>query len=337
MQHRFVLFSVPRLKLETPIDMTLRTVLTAGNVFESHSERLKLKWVAGESGSKRSLEAPDARWSGMALVGYLNTVHANRVQIIGPEELDYLAQLDEQHTITTISRIFHQPRTAAILVSDGMQIPHSLLEIADEAEMPLMVSQLPAPELIYHLQFHLARALSPKSSMHGVLLSVMGHGVLLTGESGIGKSELALELISKGHHLVADDAVTIRRTSPEHLEGFCNPKFSHFLEVRGLGILNIREMFGEAATRIAKRIELIVNLQRMDPKKLGSMDRLHQEQSYRKILGIQIPEITVPVTSGRNLSVMIEAAVRNQILFARGYNAVEDFIRIQQDAINSSE
>ena len=319
------------------IDMTLRTVLTAGNVIESHSEKLKLKWIAGASGSERSLEAPDARWSGMALVGYLNTVHANRVQIIGPEELDYLTQLDEQHSVTTVSRIFHHPRTALILVSDGMEIPQNLLQIADQAGMPLMVSQLPAPELIYHLQFHLARALSPKSSMHGVLLSVMGHGVLLTGESGIGKSELALELISKGHHLVADDAVTIRRTSPEHLEGFCNPKFSHFLEVRGLGILNIREMFGEAATRKTKRIELIVNLQRMDPQILGAMDRLHQDQRYREILGIQIPEITVPVTSGRNLSVMIEAAVRNQILVGRGYNAVEDFITIQQDAINSTK
>lgn len=319
------------------IDMTLRTVLTAGNVIESHSEKLKLKWIAGASGSERSLEAPDARWSGMALVGYLNTVHANRVQIIGPEELDYLTQLDEQHSVTTVSRIFHHPRTALILVSDGKEIPQNLLQIADQAGMPLMVSQLPAPELIYHLQFHLARALSPKSSMHGVLLSVMGHGVLLTGESGIGKSELALELISKGHHLVADDAVTIRRTSPEHLEGFCNPKFSHFLEVRGLGILNIREMFGEAATRKTKRIELIVNLQRMDPQILGAMDRLHQDQRYREILGIQIPEITVPVTSGRNLSVMIEAAVRNQILVGRGYNAVEDFITIQQDAINSTK
>ena len=319
------------------IDMTLRTVLTAGNIIESHSERLKLKWIAGASGSERSLEAPDARWSGMALVGYLNTVHANRVQIIGPEELDYLTELDEQHSVTTVSRIFHHPRTALILVSDGKEIPQKLLEIADQAGMPLMVSQLPAPELIYHLQFHLARALSPKSSMHGVLLSVMGHGVLLTGESGIGKSELALELISKGHHLVADDAVTIRRTSPEHLEGFCNPKFSHFLEVRGLGILNIREMFGEAATRMTKRIELIVNLQRMDSQILGTMDRLRQEQSYREILGIQIPEITVPVTSGRNLSVMIEAAVRNQILVGRGYNAVEDFITIQQDAINATK
>jgi len=316
--------------------MTFRTVLTAANVIDSHSERLNLKWIAGRGGDQRHLEAPDARWSGMALVGYLNTVHANRVQIIGPEELDYLKQLDEQHSVSTVTRIFHQPRTALIIISDGMQAPQNLLIIADEADMPLIVSQLPAPELIYHLQFHLARALSPMSSMHGVLLSVMGHGVLLTGESGIGKSELALELISKGHHLVADDAVTIRRTSPEHLEGYCDPKFSHFLEVRGLGILNIREMFGEAATRVTKRIELIVNLQRMNTELLSSMDRLHQKQHHRELLGIQIPEITVPVTSGRNLSVMIEAAVRNQILVSRGYNAVEDFIAIQQDAINSS-
>ncbi|GMR06767.1 MAG: HPr(Ser) kinase/phosphatase [Gammaproteobacteria bacterium] len=322
--------------VRTTIDMTPRTALTAGNVFESHKERLKLHWAAGKSGDERSLEAPDARWSGMALVGYLNTVHANRVQIIGTEELDYLNKLDKQHLSSTVSRIFHQPRTALIIISDDMDVPQNLLQIADEAGMPLIVSQLPAPELIYHLQFYLARALSPKSSMHGVLLSVMGHGVLITGESGVGKSELALELIAKGHHLVADDAITIRRTSPEHLEGYCNPKFNHFLEVRGLGILNIREMYGKAAMRLTKRIELIVNLQSMDPQRLSTMDRLHQENSYRNILGIQIPEITVPVTSGRNLSVMIEAAVRNQILVSRGYNAVEDFITIQQDVINST-
>lgn len=321
--------------MEASIDMTLRTVLTAGNVIDSHSKRLKLKWVAGRDGDERRLEAPDARWSGMALVGYLNTVHANRVQVTGPEELNYLSQLDQQHSISTVSRIFHQPLTAMVVISDGLEAPQNLLEVANEAKMPLIESQLPAPELIYHLQFHLARALSPRTSMHGVLLSVMGHGVLLTGESGIGKSELALELIAKGHHLVADDAVTIRRTSPEHLEGYCNPKFNHFLEVRGLGILNIREMFGEAATRESKRIELIVNLQHMDPQSLNSMDRLHQEQHYRDLLGIEIPEITVPVTSGRNLSVMIEAAVRNQILVGRGYNSVEDFITIQQDAINT--
>ncbi len=314
--------------------MPQSTALTAGNVIESHSNRLQLQWLAGENGSDRSLEAPDARWSGMALVGYLNTVHANRVQIIGPEELDYLNQLDKQHRVSTVSKIFHHARTALIVVSNGLQVPDNLLDIANTSSMPLIVSQLPAPELIYHLQFYLARALSPKSSMHGVLLSVMGHGVLLTGESGIGKSELALELISKGHHLVADDAVTLRRTSPEHLEGYCDPRFSHFLEVRGLGILNINEMFGKAATRLSKRIELLVNLQRMDAQLISKMDRLHQQQNTRDILGITIPEVTVPVTPGRNLSVMIEAAVRNQILVTRGYNAVEDFISIQQDAIN---
>ncbi len=316
--------------------MSPRTPLTAGNVFESHKERLRLQWVAGKKGKARSLEAPDARWSGMALVGYLNTVHANRVQIIGVEELDYLNQLDAQHNARTLSAIFHQPRTALIILSNGKEAPQNLLQISDEAAMPLFISQLPAPELIYYLQFHLARALSPKSSMHGVLLSVMGHGVLITGESGVGKSELALDLISRGHNLVADDAITIRRTSPEHLEGYCNPKFNCFLEVRGLGILNIREMFGEAAIRRAKRIELIVNLQRMDQQRLGTMDRLHQEQKNQNILGIDIPEVTVPVTPGRSLSVMIEAAVRNQILANRGYNAVEDFIAIQQDVIDST-
>lgn len=316
--------------------MTTGTALTAGDVIDSHSERLKLKWVAGKRGCERRLEAPNARWSGMALVGYLNTVHANRVQIIGPEEMDYLVHLDKQHSISTVFGIFHQARTALIIISDNMTAPKNLQDIANESSMPLISSQLPAPELIYHLQFSLARALSPRSSMHGVLLSVMGLGVLLTGESGIGKSELALELISKGHHLVADDAIVIHRTSPEHLEGYCDARFSRFLEVRGLGILNIGEMFGEAATRLTKRIELIVILQSMETQHLNNMERLSQEQNTREILGIAIPEVTIPVTSGRNLSVMIEAAVRNQILIGRGYNPVEDFINIQQDAIQEN-
>jgi HPr kinase/phosphorylase len=316
--------------------MTPRAVLTAGNVFDLHEEQLKLSWLAGRSGKERSLEAPDARWSGMALVGYLNTVHANRVQIIGPEEVGYLVQLDEQHMDNRIDRIFSHPRTSMIVISDGLQAPENILEVADAASMPLILSQLHAPELIYRLQFYLARVLSPKANMHGVLLSVMGHGVLLTGESGVGKSELALELISKGHHLVADDAVTIRRTSPEHLEGYCNPRFRRFLEVRGLGILNISELYGEAATRISKSLELIVKLVRMSPQELVNVDRLNSEQAHQEILGIKVPEITVPVTSTHNLSVIIEAAVRDQILVSRGYNSVEDFIAIQQDEINST-
>jgi HPr kinase/phosphorylase len=317
--------------------MTSRVVLTAGNVFDLHKEQLQLSWLSGRSGETQPVEAPDARWSGMALVGYLNTVHANRVQIIGPEELEYLIQLDEQHKNNRIARIFNHPRTSMVVVSDGLKAPDSIIKVADAASMPMISSQLHAPELIYRLQFYLARALSPKATIHGVLLSVMGHGVLLTGESGVGKSELALELISKGHHLVADDAVTIRRTSPEHLEGFCNPKFRQFLEVRGLGILNISELFGEAATRISKSVELIVKLVRMTPQELGNIDRLNSEQAYREILGTRVPEITVPATSTHNLSVIIEAAVRNQILVSRGYNSIEDFITIQQDAINTQD
>jgi len=314
--------------------MSEMTSLTAGDLYRSLQERLKLDWAAGPTGTDRHIERPDARWAGMALVGYLNTVHTNRVQIIGRQEMDYLSQLDTTHKRTAIHNIFGAERTAMIIVSDGQDVPASLLETADQADMPLITSRLPAPELIYNLQYYLARELSPRATLHGVLLSVMGHGVLLTGESGIGKSELALGLITRGHHLVADDAVMVRRMAPDILEGYCHSRFRHFLEVRGLGILNVSEMYGETATRIAKQVELIVHLQRMNARHINDMDRLQQEQKYREILSIRIPEVTIPVTPGRDLSVLVEAAVRNQILVNRGFDAVDEFISRQQEEID---
>lgn len=308
--------------------------LTAGDLYRALQQRLQLDWAAGPTGTDRHIERPDARWAGMALVGYLNTVHSNRVQVIGRQEMEYLSQLDETHSISAIRNIFTAERTAMIIVSDGQTVPDNLLEMADQSDMPLITSQLPAPELIHDLQYYLARELSPRATLHGVLLSVMGHGVLLTGDSGIGKSELALGLVSRGHHLVADDAVMVRRTAPDMLEGYCHNRFRHFLEVRGLGILNVSEMFGETATRLAKQIELIVHLQRMNAAHINNMDRLSQQQNYREILSIRIPEVTIPVTPGRDLSVLVEAAVRNQILVSRGYDAAEEFISRQQEIID---
>ena len=207
--------------------------------------------------------------------------------------------------------------------------------MSDEFNMPLLTSSLPAPRLIHNLQYYLAYQLAPCTTVHGVLLSVMGHGILITGESGIGKSELALELVSLGHHLIADDAVEIFRVAPDRLEGRADERFRHFLEVRGLGILNIAEMFGEAATRLNKDVELIVHLQRMDAARLNGLDRLQQERQYSEILGVQVPRVTIPVVTGRNLSVLVEAAARNQILSRRGLDAVEEFIDRQQAAIES--
>lgn len=315
--------------------MTRPISLTAGDLYRSQQTRLQLAWAAGPTGSDRHIERPDARWAGMALVGYLNTVHSNRVQVVGIPEMDYLTGLDERHSISTINNIFTTERTAMIIVSDGQDVPDDLLAVADAADMPLMTSQLPAPELIHNLQYFLARELSPRATLHGVLLSVMGHGVMLTGESGIGKSELALGLVSRGHHLVADDSVMVRRTAPDVLEGYCHSRFRNFLEVRGLGIVNITKMFGETASRLSKQVELIVHLQRMDPERLNNMDRLQQEKVYREILSIKIPEVTIPVTPGRDLSILVEGAVRSQILAHRGYDAVDEFIIRQEEEISA--
>ena len=313
--------------------MSQITSLTAGDLFRSQQSHLQLDWVAGSTGADRHIERADARWAGMALVGYLNIVHSNRVQVVGVPELGYMTNLDDTHSQATIQKIFTADRTAMIIISDGQDVPANLLAMADQADMPLITSQLPAPELIHNLQYYLARELSPHTSLHGVLLSVMGHGVMLTGESGIGKSELALGLVSRGHHLVADDAVMVRRTAPDMLEGYCHSRFRNFLEVRGLGIVNITKMYGETASRTSKQIELIVHLRRMKPEHLNNMDRLQQEKVYREILSVQIPEVTIPVTPGRDLSILVEGAVRNQILVHRGYDAVEEFITRQEEEI----
>ena len=313
--------------------MSQTTSLTAGDLYHSQHSRLQLDWAAGTTGADRHIERHDARWAGMALVGYLNTVHSNRVQVVGIPELDYLTTLDENHSKSSIQKIFTADRTAMIIISDGQDVPAHLLTVADQSDMPLITSQLPAPELIHNLQYYLARELSPRTTLHGVLLSVMGHGVMLMGESGIGKSELALGLVSRGHHLVADDSVMVRRTAPDMLEGHCHTRYRNFLEVRGLGIVDITKMYGETASRISKQIELIVHLKRMQPEHLNNMDRLQQEKTYREILSVQIPEVTIPVTPGRDLSILVEGAVRNQILVHRGYDAVEEFISRQEEEI----
>jgi HPr kinase/phosphorylase len=223
---------------------------------------------------------------------------------------------------------------AAIVVSNGESVPAILLDNAERTGTPLFTSSLASPVLMSFLGHYLTQRLAETTSLHGVFLEVLGLGVLLKGDAGVGKSELALELITRGHRLVADDVVDLKHVAPETLEGSCPPMLRDFLEVRGLGILNIRALFGETAVKPQKNLKLIVEL--VHPEEVGEvgLNRLDMVASTESLLGVAIPKVRVPVAAGRNLAVLIEVAVRNHILKSRGISPLDQFIQRQQAALD---
>ena len=309
--------------------------LTARDLFESQSGALKLKWVAGRDGSGRLLEPATARYPGMALVGHLNFVHPNRVQVIGTNELAYLKRLLRKDRAVQIESLCSYAATAAIVLANDATIPPDLKRAADDHKLALFASPMASPVLIERLQHYLTRALAPKVTVHGVYMEVLGMGVLITGESGIGKSELALELLSRNHRLIADDAVEFIRVGPDVLVGQSpGASLSDYLEVRGLGILDIRTMFGETAVRHRKRLHLIVHMERMEKRRLRKLDRLQAQQLMRTLLDVDVPEVALFVGPGRNLAVLVEAAVRSYILRMWGIDTLKEFMQRQQSLID---
>ena len=223
-----------------------------------------------------------------------------------------------------------EPQPAAVIIADGVAPPQALVEAASGSHTPLFTSPLPAPRVIEKLARYLAKALAETVERHGVFMDVLGIGVLVTGESGVGKSELALELISRGHGLVADDVVEISRIAAGTLEGRCPPMLKDFLEVRGLGLLNIRTIFGETAVRRKMKLRLVAQLERPQPGGRDPGARLPLVEQSEDILGVGVRKVTLPVAAGRNLAVLVEAAVRNEILKLRGIDSTAEFLARQR-------
>lgn len=295
--------------------------------------RLKLRWLTPAPSTPRTLHADDPGGSRQSLIGSLNCIHPNRLQVIGQAELAYLANLGRTAYTETVEKLFaDQP--SAVIFSDDIRPESAIREAAEQTQTPLLGSSLGDEELINHLRYFLTHALAERRTLHGVFIEVLGMGVLLVGDPAVGKSELALDLIARGHRLIADDAPRFARISPETLEGTCPEALRDFLEVRGLGILNIRAMFGEGAVVRSKTLNLIIDLQPLDQRQIECIDRLSGSLSVRNILGVAVPKITMPVAPGRNLAILVEAAVRHQILRIRGYDAGVDFIERQARAIS---
>lgn len=311
--------------------------LTAENLYEAQRAALKLEWLAGRAGAARVLEPANARFPGLALVGHLNFVHPNRVQVLGDAEVNYLATLAAPAREAAIESLCAQTATAVVVVASDLAADPLLLRSADRSALPLLATSVPAPRVIEALQYYLSRTLAAHETLHGVFLEVMGLGVLLSGEAGVGKSELALELLSRGHHLIADDAVELYRVGPDQLLGRCPAMLKDFLEVRGLGVLNARVMFGETAVRREKTLRLIVRLEALTPARMRELDRLQAARTTRRILDVEVSEVALFVAPGRNLAVLVECAARAHILLLRGLDPAADLIARHDRAMQSGD
>jgi HPr kinase/phosphorylase len=311
--------------------------ITGRQLFEDKGQKLNLVWEAGRDGSERSLGDDAIARSTQGVIGHLNFIHPNWIQVLSHTEAEYLDGLDPASLKQNMLRLT-QSSLFCIIVAGGAPVPGSIRALADSTHTPLFCSPYSSLEVVWLLRPYLGRALAPSSSQHGVLLDVLGLGVMITGESGVGKSELALELISRGHGLVADDVVELYRIAPETLEGRCPPMLRDFLEVRGLGMLNIRTIFGETAVRRKKNMKLIVHLQKPSSADFNTMERLPINDVTENILDVNIRKVIIPVAAGRNLAVLVEAAVRNYVLQLRGIDSAQEFLsRHQQEMENGQD
>ena len=311
--------------------------ITARELFEQQQEKLGLRWLAGRKGENRGIESGDTNARRPSLAGYLNAVYPNKVQILGSEELAWLDSLDARLRWETIEKIT-QFRPLALVISKNQSCPEDLRTAAEESDTPLWVSPKRGHELLNHLSYHLARHLAPRVTLHGVFMEIYSIGVLITGESGTGKSELALELVTRGHRLVADDAPEFTQIAPDVLDGTCPELLQDMLELRGLGVLNIRQMFGDTAVKRNKYLRLIVHLSRpsLEPSPTG-MERLTGDLGTRRVLDLDVPTITLPVMAGRNLAVLTEAATRMHILRSKGVDPAAAFMARHSHFLERSE
>ncbi len=293
-------------------------------LFEDKQERLGLTWVGGAEGADRVLESETVNASNRGLIGHMNLVHPNWVQVFSSTELDYLHALSPAE-LSAALRNLEQGEPLCLIVAGDTEIPKGLLDFANRVHIPLFRSPLGSVQLMWMIRHYIVKALADSTTRHGVFLDVLGVGVMITGDSGVGKSELALELITRGSGLVADDITELYRISPETLEGRCPDLLRDFLEVRGLGMLNIRTMFGETAVRRKKSLKLIVHLYRPPHDDLSKLERLPTSGS-EEIMGVKISKVEIPVMAGRNLAVLVEAAARNFVLQQRGIDSMQEFI-----------
>ena len=309
------------------------TAVSADALFEDHRGKLKWQWIAGLGASERRFDevAVRAARSGADLVGYLNYIHPYRVQILGEREVAYLTRGTEEDCLRRVSRIVTLEPPVLVL-ADGQAAHGALLRVCERAQIPMFATPESSAFVIDVLRAYLSKHFADRTTMHGVFMDILGLGVLITGESGLGKSELGLELISRGNGLVADDAVDLFRINQTTIEARCPELLQNLLEVRGIGLLDIRAIFGETAVRRKMRLKLIVHLVRRENFE-RDYERIPAEPLTQDVLGIPVRKVVIQVVAGRNIAVLVEAAVRNTILHMRGIDTYQDFMERQRAAM----
>jgi HPr kinase/phosphorylase len=315
--------------------MTTRSV-TVASLLKGRAEAigLPLEMLGGAAGLARPIASPHIQKTGLALAGFDAYLQPGRILVFGESEVRYLESLDAAQRMTVLAAAFSHD-IPCVLITGGWNPPAELLAASDRHHVPLLRTSVTTPAAIAKVASLLDDELAERQVMHGVLMDMLGLGVLIIGESGIGKSECALDLVVRGHRLVADDTVEVRRRGETTLVGTCPDLTRHHMEVRGLGLINIRDLFGVAAIRTSKRVELVVQLERWDPQR--EYDRLGLEESHHDLLGLKVPLIRMPVAPGRSLAVLVEVAARNQLLRARGLNAARDLAERLDQTLRDKE
>jgi HPr kinase/phosphorylase len=294
--------------------------ITVGALLRSRSEAfgLPLELLAGAQGLDRPITSPHIQKTGLALAGFDAYLKPGRVLIFGESEIRYLENLDVPARVRAM-RLALTHDFPCVVVTGGFAVAPELVLEAERAGLPLLRTQVATPTAIAKLSSILEDSLAARTVIHGVLMDILGLGVLIVGESGIGKSECALDLIVRNHRLVADDTVEVRRRQETILIGTCPELTRHHMELRGLGLINVKDLFGIASTRSSKRVELVVQLERWDPAR--EYERLGLDDDFHEILGLRVPLIRMPVAPGRSIAILVEVAARNQLLRSRGHHA----------------
>jgi len=287
------------------------------------SGHLRLRLLAGERGMDRVIAASRVQEAGLAIIGEVFPSREGCVQVLGETEVDYFRRQDPARRSEIVERFFAGPLPCAVVVGP-LPAPGLFVEAAERASVPLFASDLPAAGFLEEAGRHLYRLFTETATVHGVLLEVIGVGVLLSGRSGIGKSECALDLVLRGHRFVADDVIHVDKLGPATLVGRGDDLTCHHMEIRGLGIINVRDLFGATATTQMKKMELVVRIEEWDPSR--EYDRLGLEGGTVEILGVRLPSLLVPVSPGRNLATIVEVAVRNHLLKQLGVHSAREFV-----------
>ena len=288
----------------------------------SDAASLKLRLVAGSAGLDQRVHLSRVQRPGLALTGFTDYIRYGRVQIMGGSEIAYLHKLLPRRRASILKTLV-SCRISCVVVTKGLTPPPELVAAAEHAGLPLLVSSLESTPFIKQLSAHLDERLATRVNLHSVLMDVFGLGVLIMGESGVGKSECALDLVDRGHRLVADDVTEIKRMA-DTLLGSSPDLTRYHMELRGLGVINIKDLYGVSSIRVSKRVELVVNLERWEAGR--EYDRLGLRDERFEVLGIDLPLIRMPVAPGRNLAILVEVAARNQLLKDRGYDAARRFV-----------